>query len=110
MCGHSAVGLSGQDDWNTTLLHSDQPQDQRVLHANAFGPCHLFCLIHSEWGQFWSQRFLKRRGQGPEDVKYEGWHLLPGGDWTTTLLHENGWAANFSYRTVRLAEPYVGGM
>lgn len=111
ICGHLVFDLSGQDDdWNTTLLNSGREQDQKALDENAFGPCHLRCLTRSEWGHFWSQRYLEKRGQRPDDVSFGGWHLLPGGDWTTTLLHDNGWKANLSHRAVRLAEPYADGM
>lgn len=111
VCGHPVVGLQGQDyDWNTTLLRPNQEQDRRALDKNAFGPCHLICLTHSEWGRFWTQRYLERRGEGSDDLSFDGWQVLLRGDWTTTIIHEFGWLATVSHRSVRLAEPHADGM
>jgi hypothetical protein len=111
VCRQPVIGLQGQDyDWDTYLLDSDQEQNQHALDENAFGPCHLICLTRSEWGHFWIQRYLERRGEGLDDLSFDGWQVLPGGDWTTTIVHESGWLATVSHRSVRLAEPHADGM
>lgn len=111
VCGQPVVGLQGQDyDWNTTLLRPDRGEDQRILDQKAFGPCHLLCLVHSEWGRFWAGRFLERQGVDTDDLTADGWRMLPGGDWTTTMVHKDGWLATVPHRSVRLAEPYADGM
>ncbi len=51
LCKQIVLGLEGQDDELETaiLLTGDG-----ALGACAYGPCHIECLVRSEWGRKWS--------------------------------------------------------
>ena len=51
LCKQIVLGLEGQDDELETCIL--QTGDE-ALGASAYGPCHIECLVRSEWGKKWS--------------------------------------------------------
>jgi hypothetical protein len=58
ICNHQVIGLSGQDLTLDTFYLHGEPEDRQVVADNAFGDCHLLCLVNSKWGRFWGKRVL----------------------------------------------------
>lgn len=51
LCRQIVLGLEGQDDeLETGILQTGD----EALGASAYGPCHIECLVRSEWGNKWS--------------------------------------------------------
>lgn len=51
LCKQIVLGLEGQDDeLETGILKTGD----EALGASAYGPCHIECLVRSEWGNKWS--------------------------------------------------------
>jgi hypothetical protein len=51
LCKQIVLGLEGQDEeLETAILQTGD----EALGASAYGPCHIECLIRSEWGNKWS--------------------------------------------------------
>jgi hypothetical protein len=56
LCADQVLGLRGQDVTLDTFYLCNQDEDQKALANDAFGECHLRCLINSKWGGFWARR------------------------------------------------------
>jgi hypothetical protein len=57
LCGNIVLGIKGQDA--VLQPYYLQEEGRSVVAADLYGPCHLSCLVTSQWGGFWAERRIK---------------------------------------------------
>lgn len=114
ICGQQVLGLVGQDLRLDTFYLHDEPEDREVLSAEAFGDCHLSCLIDSTWGAFWARRIA-------ENLEHVRNFAVVSSDNDVTIFRNegmresvavrtDGWVANFSDKAVRSGHAVADGV
>lgn len=46
-----------------------QEGDDEVLYAQAYGGCHISCLLQSRWGSHWANLVLRHLESGPQMIR-----------------------------------------
>lgn len=63
ICQELVLGLRGQDDsFDTALL---EPND-KAISEQAYGSCHIPCLVQSRWGFHWAKAVLRHLERSPQ--------------------------------------------
>ncbi|HEX2908202.1 MAG TPA: hypothetical protein VHO69_15130 [Phototrophicaceae bacterium] len=95
ICQNLCLYLAGQDTFCDTYMRLHEAEDSLMIEAEAFGECHLKCLINSPWGEYWSRgifRHLVSDRNYPVIGEIEGITILRNARTRMTfLLRENGW-------------------
>jgi hypothetical protein len=113
LCGNTVLGLAGQDIVLDTFLLRPGKRDDEVLAEEAFGPCHLKCLIGSRWASFWSERvsqnytFVRklRAVHRSDEVSVFRNRLIA----ETVVVRSNGWIGSFTDAELKVAETVPEG-
>jgi len=114
ICGSTVLGLAGQDTKLDTFLLRPGEQDDEVLANDAYGPCHLSCLIGSRWASFWAERtvqnltFVRKLGalHRSDDLNVFRNRAIA----ETVAIRSNGWMASFADDALKTAEEVPEGL
>jgi hypothetical protein len=108
LCGGLVLGLRGEDRF---LLPFELGPQWRLLGADVDGPCHLRCLIESDFGAVWGVGcFDYLAARWPAYAQGDGWrvHHAPMQQ-AVVVAREDGWLALIKASEVQAARPAASG-
>jgi hypothetical protein len=114
ICKQRVLGLRGQDLNLDTFYLQGQHADLQVIAENAFGECHMLCLLGSKWGSFWAERIaenMRHVRRFESLIESEQFQMLRNARMTETIIiRTDGWIKFVSDRRLHEARKTTEGL